>query len=99
LGQRTRKAFQSQEDLQRAMESSLRPKLDDSPERAVSELTGFVAKNQRKPLADKTQTTGVTLLRNRAHGAVGQNKSRSIKWADKQEKFQPRFGFSGLLPL
>jgi hypothetical protein len=32
---------------------------------------------------------GVTLPRNRAHGAVGQNKSRSIKWTEKQEKFQP----------
>jgi hypothetical protein len=32
---------------------------------------------------------GVTLPRNRAHGAVGQNKSRSIKWAEKQEKLQP----------
>jgi hypothetical protein len=28
--------------------------------------------------------------RNRAHGAAGQNRSRSIKWAAKQEKFQPR---------
>src|SRR5271156_3834512 len=27
---------------------------------------------------------------NRAHGAVGQNNSRSIKWAAKQEKFQPK---------
>jgi hypothetical protein len=27
---------------------------------------------------------------NRAHGAVGQNRSRSIMWAEKQEKFQPR---------
>src|SRR5208282_1607967 len=30
-----------------------------------------------------------TVPRNRAHGAVGQNTSRSIKWAEKQEKFQP----------
>jgi hypothetical protein len=30
-----------------------------------------------------------TLASNRAHGAVGQNKSRSIKWAEKQEKLQP----------
>jgi hypothetical protein len=30
---------------------------------------------------------GVTLPRNRAHGAAGQNRSRSIKWAEKQEKF------------
>ena len=29
------------------------------------------------------------LSRNRAHGAAGQNRSRSIKWAAKQEKFQP----------
>jgi hypothetical protein len=27
---------------------------------------------------------------NRAHGAAGQNRSRSIKWAEKQEKFQPK---------
>ena len=27
---------------------------------------------------------------NRAHGAVGQNSSRSIVWAEKQEKFQPK---------
>src|SRR5271154_770309 len=27
--------------------------------------------------------------RNRAHGAEGQNSSRSIRWAEKQEKFQP----------
>ena len=33
---------------------------------------------------------GVTLPRNRAHGAVGQNRSRSIKWAAKQEKLQPK---------
>ena len=26
--------------------------------------------------------------RNRAHGAVGHDKSRSIQWAEKQEKFQ-----------
>src|SRR5882762_7478253 len=32
---------------------------------------------------------GVRVPRNRAHGAVGQNRSRSIKWAAKQEKFQP----------
>jgi len=30
------------------------------------------------------------LPRNRAHGAVGQNRSRSIKWAAKQEKLQPK---------
>jgi hypothetical protein len=27
---------------------------------------------------------------NRAHGAVDQNNSRSIQWAEKQEKFQPK---------
>jgi hypothetical protein len=33
---------------------------------------------------------GVAWPCNRAHGAVGQNRSRSIKWAEKQEKFQPK---------
>src|ERR1700728_4816797 len=28
--------------------------------------------------------------RNRANGAVGPNSSRSIVWAEKQEKFQPK---------
>jgi hypothetical protein len=28
--------------------------------------------------------------RNRAYGAVGQNQSRSIEWAEKQEKFRPK---------
>src|SRR5258707_11897125 len=32
---------------------------------------------------------GVALPRNRAHGAVDQNRSRSIKWAEKQETFRP----------
>src|SRR5271167_1031697 len=32
----------------------------------------------------------VTVPRNRAHGAVGQNRSCSIEWAEKQEKFQPK---------
>ena len=31
---------------------------------------------------------GVMAL-NRAHGTVGQNRSRSIQWAAKQEKVQP----------
>jgi hypothetical protein len=30
------------------------------------------------------------LPRNRAHGAVSQNRSRSLKWAEKQENFQPK---------
>jgi hypothetical protein len=33
---------------------------------------------------------GVALPRNRARGAEEQNRSRSIKWAEKQEKFQPK---------
>jgi hypothetical protein len=33
---------------------------------------------------------GVASPRNRAHGAEEQNRSRSIKWAEKQEKFQPK---------
>jgi len=26
----------------------------------------------------------------RAHGAVGQDRTRSLKWAEKQENFQPK---------
>ena len=33
---------------------------------------------------------GVAWPRNRAHGAEEQNKSRSIKWAAKQNKFRPK---------
>jgi hypothetical protein len=33
---------------------------------------------------------GVTLPRNRAHDTEEQNRSRSIKWAEKQEKFPPK---------
>jgi hypothetical protein len=33
---------------------------------------------------------GAALPCNRTHGAVGQSKSRSIKWAEKQEKVQPK---------
>jgi hypothetical protein len=31
-----------------------------------------------------------TLRRNRAHGVAGQNRSCSVEWAAKQEKFQPK---------
>src|SRR5712692_97766 len=31
-----------------------------------------------------------TRARSRVHGAAGKNRSRSIKWAAKQEKFQPQ---------
>src|ERR1700692_4889918 len=37
----------------------------------------------------ENQNHGVAVPRNRAHGAVGQNRSCSIKWAAKQEKFRP----------
>src|SRR5467141_806103 len=33
---------------------------------------------------------GVAWPCNRAHGAARQNRSRSIKWAAKQEKFRPK---------
>jgi hypothetical protein len=43
-----------------------------------------------KTAGSENPNHGVALPRNRAPGAVGQNKSRSIKWAEKQEKFQPK---------
>ena len=35
---------------------------------------------------------GVKVSRTRAHGAAGQNRSCSIKWAAKQEKLRPQEG-------
>ena len=43
-----------------------------------------------KTAGRENPTHGVAWPRNRAHGAAGQNRSRSIKWAAKQEKFQPK---------
>ena len=56
----------------------------------VSELTGFVAQEAMKTAGRENPNRGGTRPRNRAHGAVGQNRSRSIKWAEKQEKVQPK---------
>jgi hypothetical protein len=39
--------------------------------------------------ATENPNHGVALSRNRAHGAEEQNRSRSIKWAAKQENLQP----------
>ena len=43
-----------------------------------------------KTAGRENPTHGVAWPRNRAHGAEEQNRSRSIKWAAKQEKFQPK---------
>ena len=42
-----------------------------------------------KTAGRETPNHRATLPQNRAHGAVGQNRSRSIEWAAKQEKFGP----------
>src|SRR5216684_3748737 len=57
-------------------------------------FAGFGTDRLRRQEAMKTAgrenpNHGVALPRNRAHGAVGQNRSRSIKWAEKQENFRP----------
>jgi hypothetical protein len=65
-------------------------KFDHRSALLVSELTGFVAKEAMRTASRQNPIHGVTLPRNRAHGAVGQNRSRSITWAEKQEKFQPK---------
>src|SRR5258708_32526228 len=59
----------------------------------VSELTGFVAIKQWKPLVEKTQNAGPQNPSNRAPGAASQNRSRSFKWAAKQENLRPRERF------
>src|ERR1700726_3049640 len=66
-----------------------------SPNLTTFCFVGFGTDRLRRQEAMKTASRenpnhGVTLPRNRAHGAVGQNRSRSIKWAEKQEKFQPK---------
>jgi hypothetical protein len=66
-----------------------------SPNLSAVLLAGFGTDRLRREEAMKSAgrenpNHGVTLPRNRAHGAVGQNKSRSIKWAEKQEQFQLR---------
>src|SRR5258708_34381672 len=43
-----------------------------------------------KTAGRENRNHGVAWPRNRAHGAVAQNRSRSLKWAAKQEKFQPK---------
>src|SRR5258708_835 len=58
-------------------------------------FVGFGTDRLRRQQAMKTAgrenpNHGVAWPRNRAHGAEEQNRSRSIKWAEKQEKFQPK---------
>src|SRR5713101_4611631 len=66
-----------------------------SPNLTTFCFAGFGTDRLRRQEAMKTAgrenpTHGVAWPRNRAHGAAGQNRSRSIKWAEKQEKFQPK---------
>ena len=66
-----------------------------SPNLTTFCFVGFGTDRLRRQEAMKTadrenQKHGATLPRNRAHEAVGQNRSRPIKWAAKQEKFQPK---------
>jgi hypothetical protein len=56
-------------------------------------FAGFGADRLRRQEAMKTAgrenpNHRVAWPRNRAHGAVGQNRTRSIKWAEKQENFR-----------
>src|SRR5450631_3894210 len=66
-----------------------------SPNLTTFCFVGFGTDRLRRQEAMKTASRenpihGVTWPRNRAHGAVGQNRTRSIEWAGKQEKFQPK---------
>src|ERR1700680_1768044 len=65
-----------------------------SPNLTTFCFAGFGTDRLRREEAMKTAgrektNHGATLPHNRAHGAVGQNRSRSIEWAVKQEKFWP----------
>src|SRR5207245_276610 len=66
-----------------------------SPNLTTFCFVGFGTDRLRRQEAMKTAgrenpNHGVALPRNRAHGAEEQNRSRSFKWAAKQEKFQPK---------
>jgi hypothetical protein len=66
-----------------------------SPNLTTFSFVGFGTDRLRRQEAMKTADRenpihGVTWPRHRAHGAVGQNRTRSIEWAEKQEKFQPQ---------
>jgi len=65
-----------------------------SPNLTTFCFAGFGTERLRREEAMKTADSenpnrGVASPRNRAYGAVGQNQSRSIEWAEKQEKFRP----------
>src|ERR1700683_1751780 len=66
-----------------------------SPNLTMFCFVGFGTDRLRRQEAMKTATRENPNRRvawpcNRAHGAAGQNRSRSSKWAEKQEKFQPK---------
>jgi hypothetical protein len=56
----------------------------------VSELTGFRCEEAMKTAGRENPNRWANVSSNRAHGADGQNRSGSIRWAAKQEKFQPK---------
>src|SRR6202795_1157128 len=66
-----------------------------SPNLTTFCFAGFGTDRLRREEAMKTAgkenpNHGATLPHNRAHGAVGQNRFRSIRGGAKQEKFQPK---------
>src|ERR1700686_332657 len=66
-----------------------------SPNLTTFCFAGFGTDRLRRQEAMKTAgrenpNRGAALPCNRAHGAVAQSRSRSIKWAEKQEKVQPK---------
>src|ERR1035438_10284741 len=68
-----------------------------SPNLTTFCFVGFGTDRLRREEAMKTAgrenpNRWAILVSNRARGAVGQNRSRSIKWAGKQEKFRPMQG-------
>src|SRR5450755_2594584 len=68
-----------------------------SPNLTTFCFVGFGTARLRRPDAMKTAGSenpnrGGTLPRNRAYGAAVQNRSRSIRWAGKQEKVRPLQG-------
>ena len=56
----------------------------------VSELNRLRREEAMKTAGRENPNRWVTVPSTRVHGAEGQNRSRSIRWAGKQEKLRPQ---------
>ncbi len=77
----------SGDDKVRGRSTKQRRGFDSRPHRVRNHIR---RKEAMKTASRENPNHEVAWPRNRAHGAVDQNRTRSIKRAEKQEKFQPK---------